>query len=99
MTASPCSVPDWLRFAIPLETPEQQDACREHDARYDRGGDRGDRLKVDLWFALDLLDHGMDPDSAERYFWGVRQYGASHWNGDDHAGALPLHPPATSEAP
>jgi hypothetical protein len=96
---NPCSVPDWLRAIIPLETEAQQECCREHDADYAEGGGRRARLLVDLRFAANLLHADMDPDRAEQYFWAVRQYGAPHWHGDDQAGALPLHPPALSEAP
>ena len=117
MSDSPCSVPDWLRGLIPLETPRQQEACRRHDRRYERGGDRRQRLATDLLFALDLLgldpwvlleveadltrkrEGTMDPDRAEQYFWGVRQYGGFHWEGGDHGGAPPLHEPQPQEAP
>jgi hypothetical protein len=90
---SPCSVPDWLRREFPLETPEQQAVCRWHDAEYADGGDRLDRLVVDLEFAMKLLDAEMEPDTAELYFWGVRQYGGRHWAGGDLPGAEPPLPP------
>jgi hypothetical protein len=99
MTQSPCSVPDWLRAVIPLETLPQQVACQRHDERYEMGGSRRLRLAVDLLFTQELLAADMDPDRAEQYLWAVRQYGAPHWTGDDHAGALPLHPPSETEAP
>ncbi len=63
MGESPCSVPDWLRFALPLETPRQQRACRRHDDRYAMGGDSLGRLVNDLVFPLDLL--GGDPELLE----------------------------------
>lgn len=53
--SSPCSVPEWLRLVVPIETPRQQSACRRHDERYERGGDRRARLVADLVFGLDLL--------------------------------------------
>ena len=99
MTANPCSVPDWLRVLLPLETPRQQGACRKHDEAYARGGTRADRLQADLDFCDDLLWADMDPDRAEQYLWGVRMYGASHWNGIDGAGALPPREPDRTEAP
>lgn len=101
MLASPCSVPDWLRFAIPLETPAQQAACRQHDEAYCLGGERAARLREDLRFARRLLHAQMTPDCVERYFWGVRQYGGTHWAGGDAPGAPPLQPPPPSvvEAP
>jgi hypothetical protein len=117
MNESPCSVPDWLRFAIPIETPRQQGACRRHDTRYLKGGDRRARFLADLCFALDLVgvpadllerlisqarwnisSGAMDVDDAERYFWGVRQYGCLFWPGGDAPGALPPTPPETPEA-
>lgn len=115
---SPCSVPDWLRILFPMETSRQQEGCRRHDDRYDRGGDRRARLVTDLCFALDemgcppeLLEQvmahtawivppgSMDADTAERYFWGVRMYGGSHWRDGDGPGTLPPLPPERSEAP
>lgn len=119
MSESPCSVPDWLRFLLPLETPRQQAACRRHDARYARGGDRRARLVTDLCFALDLMgadpwnlqvivadletdrDGAMDPDRAEQYYYGVRQYGGdpNHWSGGDDPGAQPLRPPEAPQSP
>ena len=60
MTANPCSVPDWLRAIIPLESERAQAACRRHDSRYMRGGSRHMRLVTDLVFCFDLL--GVPPD-------------------------------------
>lgn len=57
--SSPCSVPDWLRFRLPLETPRQQEGCQRHDERYATGGDHRIRLGTDLVFGLDQL--GVDP--------------------------------------
>lgn len=99
MSQSPCSVPDWLRAIIPLETPAQQAACRKHDERYAVGGNHRRRLYTDLRFAIELLDADMEPDMAERYYWAVRMYGGSHWKGGDRAGAAPLDPTETPEAP
>ena len=90
---SPCSVPEWLRFLIPLETPAQQAVCRWHDGQYDLGGSHEERLRVDLEFCRRLLEAQMAAPDAERYFWGVRQYGGGHWRGADIAGAEPLHDP------
>ena len=59
MSASPCSVPDWLRVHLPLETARQQEGCRRHDHRYEQGGDRRMRLVTDLVFCLDEL--GISP--------------------------------------
>lgn len=101
MDTSPCSVPDWLRFLFPLETPRQQQACRIHDARYGRGGSHEQRLWADLHFALDLLSAHMDPDRVEQYYWGVRQFGGPHWLGGDTPGACPVVPssPDAVDAP
>lgn len=96
---SPCSVPDWLRLALPLETAPEQAACRQHDTLYELGGDRARRLRADLLFGLDLLAAGMDPDRAEQYVWGVRMYGHTHWPNEDGPGAPPLSPPVPVEAP
>lgn len=93
MPSSPCSVPDWLRWLIPFETPAQQEACRWHDEQYALGGPRAARLSVDLDFTRRLLEAGMAPDQAERYLWAVRQYGGAHWTGGDAPGAAPLHAP------
>ena len=60
---SPCSVPEWLRAIIPLESERAQAACTRHDSRYERGGDRHMRLVTDLVFCLDLL--GVPPDVLE----------------------------------
>ena len=95
---SPCSVPEWLRGLIPLETDRQQRACLRHDDVYAVGGSRTDRFRADLYLGLDLINAGMAPDLAEIYVWGVRLYGHTHWNGDDGPGALPRVPP-TTEAP
>jgi hypothetical protein len=92
-------VPPWLRAIIPLETPAQQECCRRHDERYEMGGSRRLRLAVDLLFAQELLAAEMDPDMVEQYYFQVRMYGGPHWSGGDHGGALPLQPPATTEAP
>ena len=99
MTANPCSVPDWLRVLLPLETPAQQEACRRHDDRYEAGGPRAARLSVDLLFCQDLLAADMDPDRAEQYLWGVRMFGGGHWTGGDGPGALPPREPDRPEAP
>lgn len=119
MSASPCSVPNWLRGLLPMETPRQQEACRRHDTRYEKGGDRKRRLVTDLLFSLDLLgadpyllemvaadltrdrEGAMEPDRAEQYFWGVRQYagGPEHWHGGDEPGAQPIPQPQPPEAP
>jgi hypothetical protein len=99
MAKSPCSVPDWLRVLLPLETPEQQEVCREHDADYAKGGSRVKRLRADLKFAVNMLNAKMSADDAERYLWGVRMYGGFHWNGGDWPGALPLQEPRREEAP
>jgi len=90
-------VPDWLRFALPLETPAQQRCCQRHDTAYEAGGARVARLRADLTFALGLLRAGMAPDRVEQYLWGVRQYGGAHWAGGDAPGAQPLHPPPPSQ--
>lgn len=94
---SPCSVPDWLRFILPIETLEQQKYCDEHDVSYKQGGTHEDRLRTDLKFALGLLAAGMNPSDVDRYFWGVRQYGGFAWNGGDWPGASPLQPPERLE--
>jgi hypothetical protein len=94
---SPCSVPDWLRAALPLETMAEQACCRIHDAAYAEGGTHFDRLEVDLQFATNLLDAGMEPDKVDRYFWGVRQYGGLFWLNGDWPGAAPIHPPERIE--
>lgn len=115
MAESPCSVPDFLRAVLPLETLRQQLACRRHDDRYERGGDRLARLLADLAFGLDLLgcsptlielvlksvgDEGaMGADLAEQYVWGVRMYGGGHWRNGDDAGTLPPRPPDAVESP
>lgn len=89
---SPCSVPEWLRVIIPLETPAQQQACRWHDLEYERGGDRAARLRADLIFARLLLSAGMGPDLVEHYYQAVRDYGGPRWTGGDKPGARPLRP-------
>lgn len=96
---NPCSVPNWLRLLIPLETEWQQNACRRHDQRYALGGVRHDRLLADTYFLQELVEARMDPDLAEMYFWGVRMYGGEHWPGGDAPGVTPPKPPETTEAP
>lgn len=96
---SPCSVPDWFRAAIPLETSAQQDVCRRHDADYFAGGSRRDRLMVDLNFLYELLAADMDPDTAEKYFLAVRWYGGASWADGDLPGAVPPPQPVSPEAP
>lgn len=95
---SPCSVPVWLRGLLPIETPAQQDVCRQHDHEYSLGGSHALRLRRDLKFCLGLLDADMHPDMAEQYFWGVRMYGGLHWPGGDRPGSIP-QPPPDAEAP
>jgi hypothetical protein len=95
---SPCSVPSWLRAWLPVETPEQQEACSYHDEAYSEGGGRRQRLLADLILAIDLLHADMEPDLVEKYFWGVRMYGSGHWTGGDAPGVFA--PPAPKpEAP
>lgn len=68
-----CSVPAWLRFVVPLETPAQQAICREHDEAYYYGGTEAERLAADLKFAYRLVSEtGMDPDTVMTYFNSVR---------------------------
>jgi hypothetical protein len=85
-----CSVPAWLRGLVPLESPEAQRVCQEHDHTYYRGGSELDRLRGDLRFALGLLDTREAP-VAERYYNAVRVFGGPHfrtprvswaWGGD-----------------
>lgn len=99
MHDSPCSVPDWLRALIPLETEAQQAVCRLHDYEYGRGGTHAERLACDIRFAANLLAAGMAPESVEQYFWGVRQYGGLAWHGGDFQGSAPLTQPLSVEAP
>jgi hypothetical protein len=96
---SPCSVPDWLRLLIPFETLGQRLACQDHDADYAEGGGRRARLMADLRFAVNLLHADMAPDLVEKYYWAVRMYGASHWNGKDDPGAMPIYPHEPHQAP
>jgi len=91
--SSPCSVPGWLRGIIPFETPDQQAVCQAHDECYSAGGTRIDRLWADLQFCQGLLVAGMSADMAEKYLWGVRLYGGSHWKDKDSPGCLPPPPP------
>lgn len=94
---NPCSVPDFLRVAYPMETEEQQAVCRLHDARYKAGGSHTVRLAVDLEFAMNLLHAGMTPDMVDQYFIAVRWYGGIFWAGGDMPGAPPLQPPERVE--
>ena len=96
---SPCSVPEWLRALIPLETEAQQAACRIHDAEYGRGGSEAERLAADLRLGLNLLAAGMDERLADAYVFSVRAHGASHWHGDAAPGGTILSPPSITEAP
>lgn len=66
-----CSVPAWLRGRVPLESPEAQRVCQEHDHTYYLGGSELDRLRADLTFALALLDT-REREVTERYYIAVR---------------------------
>jgi hypothetical protein len=99
MPTSPCSVPEWLRLLIPLETHAQQSACQEHDDAYNEGGTRRHRLLADIDLLDNLIWADMDPDLAEMYFWGVRMYGGMFWATGDGPGARCPQPPETQEAP
>ena len=69
-----CSVPEFLRVVLPLESPEAIAACRRHDHAYYLGGSKIDRLRADLYFALALLDTD-EREKAELYFAAVRTGG------------------------
>ena len=74
-----CSVPRWLRFAIPLETPEEQAVCRTHDRAYYYGGTARERAIADATFLLGLLASSMEVSAAERYYQAVRLFGGPEW--------------------
>jgi len=77
--ASPCSVPPFLRYIIPEETPAQQECCQTHDEDYGRGGSAQDRAIADARLLLNLLLAGMPYFMAEMYWKAVRDCGDSHW--------------------
>ena len=52
-----CSVPKWLRFVIPQETPGQCLVCEKHDELYYYGHERQDETQRRLSFSLWVMDH------------------------------------------
>ena len=51
------------------------------------------------WCIENVDPYAMEPNRAEQYFWGVREYAGFAWEGGDWPGAPPLHPPPAIEAP
>jgi hypothetical protein len=69
-----CSVPEPLKQFFP-NTPAVRAVCVRHDARYYRGGTREDRLIADAIFLRDLVEAGVNAETAEKMFTGVRMFG------------------------
>lgn len=71
-----CSVPAFLRFAIPQETPGQCSVCEHHDEFYYYGGSRALRQLADRLLREGLIRFGMSAPRAWMYWLGVRVGGA-----------------------
>jgi len=74
-----CSVPSWLRWLVPLETPAQVAICRAHDQAYYYGGSVLNRRRADVRLRVGLLANGFSRWRACLYYIAVRLFGAPSW--------------------
>lgn len=92
-------MPEALRILFPMEAPEVQAICRQHDSDYERGGSRLDRFADDCRFGMRLAEAGFA--AAPHYFYGVRAGGESHYHkiGDTWDTPTPMPDEPRTEAP